>query len=388
MGIGGALLGQAGAGALGRYANLSPGAQSLLEDAGGFAGGGCPARLTPGLLSAVGTGARNLTGMTTGRGRVGIDAAVEGSPQFMNAMRGNVSEQQLADKVGAARDVLHNQADAQYRQDYAALPTARLPLAARVPTQIENGINGILDKFEVKGTPTGDLDFSRSHIPDAVSQNEIKGIVDIVRTWGRDPGDYTPQGLDILKKQLNNKIVETGPGSAATTQMKNVVQNVLENHVPGYKAMTKKYAEAQELIRNVEDEFSLETRNPGTAVRKVMGVQNQPNGNNYRADLLKKLDAATGTNVSDEALGMGFRGVMPQPMGDAALPLAGGAALAYLGHPSGAGILSGLGLLSESPRFMGETAAAMGRLNRAIPANRAPVPSGVLGGLLSLDPQQ
>jgi hypothetical protein len=86
------------------------------------------------------------------------------------------------------------------------------------------------------------------------------------------------------------------------------------------------------------------------------------------------------------ALGMGFRNVMPQRMGDAALPLAGGAALAYLGHPSGAGILSGLGLLSESPRFMGETAAALGRFNRAMPTlpTQAPVPSGALAGLLSL----
>jgi hypothetical protein len=37
--------------------------------------------------------------------------------------------------------------------------------------------------------------------------------------------------------------------------MKNVVQNILETHVPGYKDMTSKYAKAQELICNVENEL-------------------------------------------------------------------------------------------------------------------------------------
>jgi hypothetical protein len=392
VGVGGGLLGQYGATRAGHAMNLSPGAQSLLEDFGGIAGGAVGGRAAEpamkGLLSGVGTAAKGLLGATTGRGAAGIEAATRATPEFMQAMRGNTSEEGAAAALTAARDKVRAQTSAQYRNDLAALPTAPLPLAARVPTTLANALQDHLARFNVKVGPNGDLDFSRSTLADPTAQNEVKGIASDVQSWGNDPTDYTPQGLDTLKRRIADSYSETSPARSIATGMGNAVSKVLSDHVPGYSQMQARYAKGAGLLNDVNSEFSVNADNPGAPVRKIVATSGQPNtSSTYRAGLLSRLDDTAGSNVGDTIAGLGFRNWAPPRMA-ASIPVAGGVTAAYMGHPLGAG-LAGLGLLSESPRFVGEGAAALGRFNQAIPTlpYRAPWQTGVLGGLLSLQDQ-
>jgi hypothetical protein len=71
VGLGAGLLGSTAGRATGRAMNLSPGAQALLEDAGGIGGGAVGGRyaesMVKGLLSGAGTAAKAVLGATTGR---------------------------------------------------------------------------------------------------------------------------------------------------------------------------------------------------------------------------------------------------------------------------------------------------------------------------------
>ncbi len=394
VGIGGGLLGQYAATQAGHAMNLSPGAQSLLEDFGGVAGGAVGGRIAEpavkGLLSGVGTGAKALLGATSGRGAAGLEAATRGTPEFIQAMRGNTGEEGAAAALTAARDALKARTSAQYRSDLAALPSAPLPLAARVPTTIGNALQGHLARFNVRMAPNGDLDFSRSTIADPAAQNEVKGITKDVLSWGNHPSDFTPQGLDTLKRRIGDSYSETSPARAITAGMGKTVSQVLSDHVPGYNQMQANYAKGIGLVNDVNSEMGVDAANPGVPIRKIVATSNQPNGTSsaYRAGLLSRLDDVAGSNVGDTIAGMGFRNWAPSRMATS-IPVAGGVTAAYLGHPLGAG-LAGLGLLSESPRLVGEGAAALGRFNRAVPAlpYRAPWRTGVAAGLLSLPASQ
>jgi hypothetical protein len=298
-------------------------------------------------------------------------------------MRGNTSEADAAAALTAARDQVKARTSAQYRNDLAALPTAPLPLAARIPTKIEDGLNGLLDKFGIRGDNDGNLDFSRSTIADPSAQNEVRGIVKDVQSWGDQPSDFSPQGLDTLKRRIRDSYSETSPARAITAGMGNHVSSILKEHVPGYEAMQQNYANGMGLVGDVNSEMGVDAANPGTPIRKILATSNT-NGNPYRTDLLNRLDAAAGTNVSDSIAGLGFRGWAPGRTA-ASLPVAAGGAAAYTGHPLGA-LAAGLGLLSESPRLVGEGAAALGR----VPAlnYRAPWRVGAGAGLLSIPDQQ
>ncbi len=383
VGVGAGLLGSAAAGYAGHAAKLSPGAQALLEDVGGIGGGAVGGRYAEpavkGLLSGVGKGAKAVLGATTSRGAAGITAAMKGSPEFINAMRGNTTEADAAAALTAARDQLKARTSAQYRSDLAALPTAPLPLAARIPTRIEDGLNGLLDKFGVRGDNDGNLDFSRSTIADPSAQNEVRGIVKDVQSWGDHPSDFSPKGLNTLKRRIRDSYSETSPARAITTGMGNHVSSILKEHVPGYEAMQKSYANGTGLVDDVNSEMGVDAANPGTPIRKILATSQ--NGSTYRTDLLNRLDAAAGTNVSDTIAGLGFRDWAPGRTA-ASLPVAAGGAAAYTGHPLGA-MAAGLGLLSESPRLVGESAAALGR----VPAlnYHAPWRIGAGAGLLSTD---
>ena len=209
------------------------------------------------------------------------------------------------------------------------------------------------------------------------------GIAKDVQSWGNHPTDFTPQGLDTLKRRIADSYSETSPARSITAGMGKAVSQVLTDHVPGYKQMQASYANGMGLLNDVNSEFAVDSANPGTPIRKIVATSTQPNST-YRAGLLSRLDDAAGSNVGDTIAGLGFRNWLP-PRVAASIPVAGGVTAAYLGHPLGAG-LAGLGLLSESPRLVGESAAALGRFP-ALPY-RAPWRTGTLGGLLSLPASQ
>ena len=330
------------------------------------------------LGSAAKTAATEVLGKTTGAGASALRTAIENpSPDFTAAMRGGVSENEI---LGHARDALQNVKDAR-AADYQA-KLAALPQGTSVDIMpVRDALNTSLAKHNVKIDPaTGELDFSRSTISDAAAQNAVKSIYTDIKDWGTQPEDLTPKGVDILKRRIDDLYAPTSNARAIVQNVKGATRDVLNTQVPGYNDMTRGYAEASQHLDQLKD-LSLESKNDGTAIRKLTTTLNQNNG--YRQMLLEGLDKNANVDLPGEVAGLALskwppRGIMG--------PLAGAGVAEAMGHAVTPPAL--LGLAMTSPRAMGELMQLVGKARAASPltdALAAPVDAlGKLGGVMSV----
>lgn len=361
---------------------LRAGGHAGLEalSAGGVAGlqsGGDPTAMRNAALTAGGTSAalsaagaavpaikRGITevvGKTTGAGAQGPLTALSGdSPVFTQAMR-NPDEMGT---LGGFKDALQNVRDVRgsnYRQALSQIPaTQTLDL-----TPLRQEMNDALNSHGVKlGTATAQnpsgLDFSRSTIRDAAAQNDVRGIVQDINGWGSQSGDTTPLGVDTLKRRIDDFWSPSSNARAFIQRLKSTTRDVLDQ-VPGYQDMTKDYATASQFLDQLKD-LSLESKNPGTAIRKLTTTLNQ--NNDYRKMLVEALDQYSNQDLGKQLAGLSMskwapRGIMG-PAGGIGLI----AAIAT-GHLNPA---AAAGLALSSPRIMGELLSGMSHLAPPISA--------------------
>lgn len=343
------------------------------------------AKLKPilkGAGEAVKTGVAETLGKTTGVGRTAIRQAMENTgPEMQSAMRGGLTETEL---VGNFRQALQNVKDARgeaYRE--------RL---GRITTQIGNkqlDINPVkqaldfqLKKFNIQAVPGKkgvSLDFSRSTIRDAAAQNEVRSIYNDVSGWGTKEGDLTPLGVDTLKRRVDDTYSPSSTARAIIQNVKTSARDVLEKQVPGYQQMTADYAKASRFLDALSD-LSLESKNPGTAVRKLTTLLNQ--NNSYRKMLAEKLAEYTPQDLEGQLAGVNLSQWSPRGI---------------MGPASGIGLVWGVAthmltpktavaFAMTSPRVMGELLNFIAR----VPKIRLPgvVPKAAAGLNISLAGQQ
>ncbi|HXI85268.1 MAG TPA: hypothetical protein VNL17_14400 [Verrucomicrobiae bacterium] len=205
-----------------------------------------------------------------------------------------------------------------------------------------------------------DLDFSKSTIHNPADQARVKGIVSDVLNWGKDANDFTVLGLDTLKRRIRDFYSDSSQARALVKRMDATVTDSL-NTVPGYQDMTKGYAEASDFLDQL-GEFSLDAKNPGTAIRKLTYALKQ--NNQYRQVLTEALDQYTDKDLMGQLAGQHLSNWTPR--GLAAFG-AGGALLWKL--MSGTITPHAVVALSvTSPRLMGELMLAMSKVKPAIGA--------------------
>ncbi len=322
----------------------------IAEGAAGMAGRAASLAKTP---------VTEVLGATTGAGGAAMRRALEKpTPELVNAMRGNTSETEV---LGHFKDALQNVKDARsadYQARLQALPNAQIDL-----TPIKQSVDFQLGKFGIKKDPaTGELDFSRSPIRDASAQADIKSVYQDVTDWGSKPGDNTPASVDILKRRIDDVYSPSSAGRALVQAVKKTASDALNMQVPGYQEMTKGYAQASEFLDQLKD-LSLESKNPGTAIRKLTTTLRQNNG--YRAALADALGQYTGADLTGELAGMNLSKAGPQGLArvvDTGVGLLAGVAHGFI-NPSAA-----VGIAAASPRLMGELMVAMSKTR---PAARA-----------------
>ncbi len=314
----------------------------IAEGAAGMAGRAASLAKTP---------ATEFLGATTGAGSAAMRRALEKpTPELVNAMRGNTSETEV---LGHFKDALQNVKDARsadYQARLQALPNAQIDLAP-----IKQSVDFQLGKFGIKKDPAGELDFSRSPIRDASAQADIKSVYQDVTDWGSKPGDNTPASVDILKRRIDDVYSPSSAGRALVQAVKKTTGDALNMQVPGYREMTKGYAQASEFLDQLKD-LSLESKNPGTAIRKLTTTLRQNNG--YRAALADALGQYTGTDLTGELAGMNLSKAGPQGLArvvDTGVGLLAGVAHGFI-NPSAA-----VGIAAASPRLMGELMVAMSK---------------------------
>jgi len=223
----------------------------------------------------------------------------------------------------------------------------------------------LLSDFDIKlneGKKLNNLNFENSTI---TKNNEIvqKSFNDVM-SWT----DTSAAGLDRLKKRLTqyaNDIPATERGGAHSfiTDLKNNLNNGLKENVPGYREMTSKYAQATELIDEVEKALSLkDTASQDTAIRKLMSTTKE--NNDLRKEFVDILSGASGTDIrgklAGSALAPNFAGGLSGKIAQAAIP---GAGVAHYLNPSAVPLI-GAYIAASSPRLMGEFTSLIGKATK------------------------
>lgn len=306
-----------------------------------------------------------LLGRTTGAGAKSMrEALTNPTPELIDAMRGNTSE---ADILSNFKDALHNvkqTRSADYQARLAQLPQ-NITLDA---TPITAKLGQMLQKFNVKFTQNG-LDFSRSTL-DKSAQGEVESIVNDVAGWGSQPGDLTPAGVDILKRRIGNMWSPNGDARALIQGVKSSANDVLTQNVPGYADMTKGYESASRFLDQLKD-LSLESKNPGTAIRKLTTTLRQ--NNDYREVLTDALSQFANVDLKGQLAGLALSKAGPQGLASAG---AGVELLTALAH----GALTPVavaGMAAASPRLMGELMVAMSKAGPLLKAGGSVAGSAV-----------
>ena len=316
--------------------------------------------VVPAVSRATTTAAVETAGKTTGVGATALRRAIENpSDDLVNAMRGGVTDTEM---VGKFRDALQNVKDArsaEYQAKLAALPSGP-PLDI---TPIRASLGKKLADFHVKITPEGELDFSRSTIRDAAAQSEIKGIYEDVRGWGTQPNDLTPIGVDTLKRRIADTYSPNSNARAIVQDVKSSASDLLNSNVAGYQDMTAGYAESSKFLDELKD-LSLESKNPGTAVRKLTTLLNQNNG--YRQMLAERLSQYTPDDLEGILAGQALSKWAPRGIAGAGS----GVGLIYGVVTHALSPYAAVGVAMSSPRLMGELLTAIGKLPK-IPSTPA-----------------
>lgn len=327
----------------------------------------------------VGNVASSIAGVTTGAGTLPFKEAVragfeggEAAKTFRENMRGDVPMTDVIDDAKRGLAAIKTDREAAYN---AGMTGVRADDAVLSFGNIDKAMAAVRKVGEFQGKKSGLI---VSLEPSA--KNTMREIDDVLTTWRDLPAEdfHTASGFDALKQRLGDIVDSTAPGTRAqkvATQAYNIVKNQIVAQAPEYAKTMKSYAEASDLIRNIEKTLSIKpTATVDTQLRKLQSVMRDGVNTNYgqRTTLVKMLQDAGAENILRKLAGQALKDLAPRGVarwvatGVRDLPALGLIALNPQLWPVAIGTL-----LSNSPRAMGELAYYMGRVPGAV--SRAPV---------------
>ena len=318
------------------------------------------------LSPVIRAGITRVLGAATGTGTAAMEAAVKGAPELTQAMRGDISEGQVLENARAALQNIKDARGAAYRTEMAKVAANKQQLNT---TPVWQNMLQSLQRYRIgyaTNPQTGQLmlDFGGSVIGEPGAQEEVRRVANDVWDWGTRPNtDNTPLGLDALKQRIDQQFTKDSRARAFVQEMKGQVRDIL-NKVPNYQKMTESYARASDLLDNLGD-LSLESKNDGTAIRKLTTVLNQ--NYEFRRELLDSLSrySATG-DIGAQVAGRQLSRWEPRGIRKAFWSTAGMGELAglFTGKiPLTPEVVAGLLVTNSlsSPRITGEALRAAGR---------------------------
>lgn len=321
------------------------------------------------VASGLGEGATQLLGVMTGEGAPVMKQALKGTgltsetSAFVKGMRKETRPENLIADVKDALYGIKETRSARYRQALADIGADKTALDLNpIKTRLIELLGP--DRYNIRITPEGKLDFSRSTVQ-RTERSKIQELVNDVSSWGSKPGDNTAAGLDILKKKLDDFYSENRNTRAFVTSLKDTVKKTIVDQVPKYAEMTKEYEQITRLVKDMESSLALGNRaTMDTTLRKLTGAVKEDF--EFRRTLLSELEQISGRKLSEEIAGLSMQSLPPKRL--TGRVAAGGTAGAI-----GAGVISPWFLsiaATTSPRVMGEFLNAFGfsknQVNKAV----------------------
>jgi hypothetical protein len=302
--------------------------------------------------AAVGRGVADVLGATTGVGgeTVGraFKAGTEGDQAFWKNLRGQVPMQDVLDSAKQNLQNLRSQKNADYRSGMVDIRNDSQVLDFK-------GIDDALNEAQKLATYKGQVKNKKGY-------DVYQELRDEVSNWKKlNPAEYhTPEGFDALKQKLGG-IVESIPFEEKTAKMignqiYNKTKNTINDQAPTYAGVMKDYAEASDLVREIERTLSLgDKASADTAMRKLQSLTRNNVNTNYgnRLELAKQLEQG-GMPILSSLAGQSMNATMPRG-------LAGLGGLGTLGASVFANPYSAVALPFQSPLAVGAGAYGAGK---------------------------
>jgi len=305
--------------------------------------------------------ASQTLGAITGAGPEAIKTAFKGGEEFKSALRGGVSESQLAQNAENAVNAVKNLRRDTYQNQLVEI--SKNPVSYDIsPLHTELSTN--LSKFKVveTGNSAKPLDFSRSTLlNDLEGQKTVTAIYRTMSDWGTKMGDRTAIGLDTLKRSFDNLIKPSKDSYAFSTAMKNSVKNILNKNVPGYEEMTSGYSKMSNLLDDIRGATGAGGKaSSDTIVSKL--TQAVRADKQFRIEMLKTMEGLSGQQLLDQIAGISLNSYIPRGLIGRGLDIYSIASIAR-GFISPAVFME---LVLTSPRIVGEFVRALGLSNKVV----------------------
>jgi hypothetical protein len=342
---------------------------------GGAQSGGSPAQtavstVLPGVFSpeaatVLGKALSSTLGLTTGAGKNVIERAFSSpeSSSLVKAMRGDIGVNDIVSNVQKSVSDFSDAAKSSYRNSLDTMVTNnQIPnwtaKSGKMLSDVKDSLSKEMSNFGAVEKSDGTLNLR--HVA-AGDRPAIQSMYDEISNWGSEAKDMTASGMDTLKKDIIGPYAgQGGKVGAMATRVYNTAKEGMEANVPGYGDMTKDYAQAQDLLRNLKSEMSVKANgqgNPGLIARKLATAMKQ--SSDYKQNLLERLP--NGKDLTDQIAGFSLSTLMPKGITGV---MGGAEALGALAHPA---VLPAAAATAAaaSPRIVGEGARLAGKVAKS-----------------------
>lgn len=299
-------------------------------------------------------------GVTTGTGfgvvKQAFDSSRAGSKTrmaFTEALRGRVSPEQLVNETRASLGILKAQRTDDYVSRLAKISKKKLSNINQINSELQNQ----LKKFNIKITPSGQLDFGGSAIRfDNEAQNTVKKIFEEMQTFGTREEDNFVLGVDLLKQAFDDLYSDSSRVRGFVTAMSNTAKKVASQQ-SGYEQMLKNYETSTRVINDIEKALSIGDKKSIDTAFKRLGSVLRVN-NEFREQMIRELDDVSDGLISSKIAGQQLSEILPRGLMRA---IAGGGAITGLATGGVSAIPTILkAALTTSPRVVGEFVGALG----------------------------
>lgn len=303
-----------------------------------------------------------LFGMTTGAGKNPIRIAYETGKQgtkkevdaFIKGIDGNASPESLVQRANNALNQIKKQVALEYQANKAKLQTDKQVIGF-------DDIDTVLDDIKQAGK------FERTTVNPSTVAMQTK-IRKIVNAWKKkNPKKYhTPEGIDALKRRIGDLYDSTQPGTQerlVVDKVYNGIGDTIRANAPIYDEMMSQYAQGKNLIREIQDTFSLkEKKSVDTQFRKLTSILRDGVNANFgeRFNLAQRLNQLDPT-LFPELAGESLKSLTPQGIQRA---VGSGNILGNLYY--GLDPLVASSLLTQSPKIVGKGAFQLGQGVRGV----------------------
>lgn len=346
---------------------LTPTAEGRGQSAAFGAATGPLGEVAKPLIKGAGWLGKEALGLSTGAGGDAVGEAFKAgytkNPQFLANLRGEVPAQDILEAAQGGLQTLKNQRRQAYEQGIQSTNKNQVFLDFK---PIETTFQDTLKGLTVKGV--GGVEASRVGDKTLKEVSQIKSVVD---EWKSKPELHTAEGLDALKRRIDDLYSNDMSKEAKSilTQTRGQVKNTIVKQDPNYAKTMRDYEQSLGLERELEQALGLGDKTAiDTAIRKLQSLtrNNANTSYQYRQQLADILKNQAGVDLMPALSGQALNSFAPRGIQKVLPSFTAGSAITGALNLGMEGLLPLATLPLQSPRVVGEGAYLAGKMSKPV----------------------